>query len=420
VGFTALSWLGLASNAATAQQIQTRLPGFQAPASDTLESEILSRISVTGQYQPDDLARLSRLAVLESIATSVNIREDLRGSPLGNRLEEQATLLWDASQVFSDTVSSQAIDVDTMTRARDDFAEAKASLGQLEATLGGLSGVSNRAASHLQAVSRLFDASSVAMGAIESNLPGSGLGPLTEAIDLDALRTHAQNLANELVVLIAKVSDSQSGRAKNQPVLDGLNALASLVRDFARSLVLMPAFTELKQSVRVIRRRLWRLEAAVKASEWPADWQRQWRTVRERANQLSDDFGLPRVIVFAPRDARAAGSDRELIARVDRSIAWVDEYLTAMGPELKKNPAGARFNQDVAKLRRQLLELRRGAAANEPKARLSQRLGAIEVMNQGLAGRARDLERSVDNVISARFKDPSQAVSGLCRAITGP
>jgi hypothetical protein len=409
----AASWLWLGSEAAVAQQIQTRLPGFQAPASDSLETEILGRLSITGAYQPDDLARLSRLAVLESIATLVNIRDDLAGSPLGSRLEEQAASLWDASQVFSDTVSSQTLDVNTMSRAQDEFAEMKAAFQQLEATFRGLSGASDRAADHLQAVSRLFDASSAAMGAVESNLASSAPAPAPQTVDFDMMRTQAQLLANDLVILIARLRDSEPGLSRSKDVLKDLDAMASLVRDFQRRLVLEPSFKELKESYRVIRRRMWQVESAIYPLAWPAEHRRQWRMVRERANSLSDDFGLPRVIAVAQPGQRVAGSDRRFLAQVDRSISWVDEYLAVIRPELTKSPLEAQFGQDVAKMRRQLLELRRRAAANEPVERLSQRLRDIEVTNQGLSGRSRDLERDGRGEFAARFRNPAEAVSGL-------
>src|SRR5262249_1704785 len=105
LGMAAAGWVVFGTCAARGQQIQTRLPGLQAPASDNLESQILARISVTGEFQPDDLPRLARLAVLESIAATTHIQDDLAGSPLGMRLAEQATALWDASEAFSETVS---------------------------------------------------------------------------------------------------------------------------------------------------------------------------------------------------------------------------------------------------------------------------------------------------------------------------
>ncbi len=80
--------------------VQHRLPAFQAPASDSLEAEMLSRLALTGEYQPDDLPRLARLAVLESISMLVNVRADLPDSVLGNQLDQEITALWNGSQDF--------------------------------------------------------------------------------------------------------------------------------------------------------------------------------------------------------------------------------------------------------------------------------------------------------------------------------
>ena len=64
-------WMIGVQHPVAAQQIQIRLPGFQAPASDNLEAQILGRLSTTAQYQPDDLAILARLTVLESISMNL-------------------------------------------------------------------------------------------------------------------------------------------------------------------------------------------------------------------------------------------------------------------------------------------------------------------------------------------------------------
>ena len=62
-----------------------RFAGTAAPA----------RLKQTGEYLPDDLPRLARLAVLESISMLVNVRADLRGGITGNQLEEEITVLWE-------------------------------------------------------------------------------------------------------------------------------------------------------------------------------------------------------------------------------------------------------------------------------------------------------------------------------------
>jgi len=410
---TIVSWPLIGFHPVIAQQIQNRLPGLQAPVSDNLESQILGRISVTGEYQPEDLPRLARLTVLESISTLVNITDDLRDSPLGIRLESEATSLWDASQVFSETVSSGPLDLTTLSRAQSDYVDVGAAYRQLKATMGELPGASVRAADNLQAVTSLLSATNEVAGAMEADLLRTVPLPVDRSLDLDQMREQSQRLANDLVVLIGKVSDPRGGGARRDGVLEDLNGMLTLVQDFGRRLPLQLAFKELQESFRVIRRRMWHVEAKIFALEWPADLQRQWRLVRERTNAISDDFGLPRVIVLAPRVPRAAGSNHKLVAQVDRSVAWVDEYLAEVRPELRKTPAGARFEADVVKLRRLLLEFRRSATANESTERLARAVREIEVTNQGLAGLARDLDRDHRDDIVSRFRNPAQAVNSL-------
>ena len=321
--------------------------------------------------------------------------------------------LWDASEVFSETVSSAPLDLTTLSRAQSEYVDVGAAYRQLEATMGELPGMSVRAATHLQAVTSLLSATNEVTGEMEANLLRTVPLPVDRSLDLDVMREQAQLLANDLVVLIGKVRDSRGGRAQRDGVLEDLNGMLALVQDFGRRLSLQLAFKELQESFRVIRRRMWHVEAKIIPLGWPADLQRQWRGVRERTNAISDDFGLPRVIVLGPRVARAAGSNHKLVAQVDRSVAWVDEYLAEVRPELRKTPAGSRFEAKVVKMRRQLLEFRRSATANESTERLSREVREIEVTNKGLAGLARDLNRELRDDIVARFRNPAQAVNSL-------
>ena len=101
------------------------------------------------------------------------------------------------------------------------------------------------------------------------------------------------------------------------------------------------------------------------------------------------------------------------MAQVDRSIAWVDEFRTERGRELRRTPDGARFDGDVVKLRRRLLELRQRATANEPAERLAQALGEIEVTNRQLGAVCKQLDSPGRDDIAARFRSPAQAVDSL-------
>jgi len=395
-----------------AQQIQTRLPALQDPVSDSLETQILARLSM-GQSQPDDLPRLARMTVLESIWILSNVQNDLRDTSAGVRVEQQIATFWDAAQVLSEDISSSPLDMTTLSRAQAESGDMVAAYRQMEATLGELPGFSDRAATHMQDITRLINAMSSVMGTMEGNLLSTVPPPTNRSVNLESMREQAQLLANDLVVLIGSVKDSQRGRAASDGMLEDLNGTLTAVQDFIRLLPLEPSFNDLQKSFRVARRRMWHAEAGITQLEWPPELKRRWRGVRERFNAISDDFGLPRVAVATPRVARVAGSNHKLVAQVDRSIAWVDEFRAEQGRELRKTPAGTRFEGDVLKMRRQLIELRRRAIANESTERLSQALREIELMNHQLGGRVDDLDRARRDDIAARFRGPAQAVDSL-------
>ena len=69
------------------QVIVTGIPSFEARGARSIENEILSRLAASGLYQPDDLPRLARLTVLESIAMVAGVRADLPDTSIGSRLE---------------------------------------------------------------------------------------------------------------------------------------------------------------------------------------------------------------------------------------------------------------------------------------------------------------------------------------------
>jgi hypothetical protein len=309
VGLAIIVALLIGSAPAIAQQIQTRLPAFQVPASDSLETQMLDRLSISGQVDPDDLPRLARLAVLESISTLVNIRDDLRDSPLGARLEREATALLDASQVYADTVTSAPLDLSTLSRARADFVDMGAAHQQLAATLGELPGLSDRAAAGLQVVSRLMNESSALSGAIESNLLASAPLPRDKSLDLDLMQVQARRLANDLVKFIGAVREFRGGLAEKDGVLADSNGMLARVQAFSRKLSLPLAFKDLEESFRVIRRPMWDVEARIARLKWPAELASLWRGVRARMNAISDDFGIPRVIRL-DRDHRNDGVAR--------------------------------------------------------------------------------------------------------------
>ena len=65
-------------------------PSFQSNDFPSMETLILDRLAVGGQYNPQDLGTLAHLTVLESIAILADVQADMPNSVLGVRLEGRA------------------------------------------------------------------------------------------------------------------------------------------------------------------------------------------------------------------------------------------------------------------------------------------------------------------------------------------
>ena len=81
-------------------------PSFQSNNFPSLETLILDRLAMGGQYNPGDLGTLSHLTVLESIAMLADIQADMPNTVTGVRLEGEIRQLWDAAAIFEESVSA--------------------------------------------------------------------------------------------------------------------------------------------------------------------------------------------------------------------------------------------------------------------------------------------------------------------------
>jgi hypothetical protein len=405
------------SRASRAQddQVQHRPPGFQAPGNDSLETEVLARLSQTGQYQPDDLPRLARLAVLESISMLVNVRADLPNSVAGNQLEEELTALWNDSQAFYEFVSTApSDDAASVARAGALLAVVDAGYRQIQGSLGALPGLSDRAADDMKSLSRLLGDVDSIMGTLESNAANQALPAQQPPARSDTLRGEAQIAANLVVALIGKVAEAGRGRPGRDALITDLTDMLDRLQGFCRLLSLDPPFAEIQADFRENRRQLWRTESRLVHLEWRAGLEPSWRLVRERMNGISDALGLPRVIVPAPSPRPLAAADRTVAAHVDHAVAWLDEFLSQNAASLRKTAAGAQFQTDATRLRHSLLELRRRALASVPTDQLAGSVHEIVRLNENLSERAAQLPRDTAGARStALFKDTAAAVRKL-------
>jgi hypothetical protein len=391
-----------------AQDIPARLPSFQAPASNNLESEMMSRISVSGQLEPGDLPRLARLAVLNSISMLVNVRTDLSNSPAGAQLEQELFSLWDSSEAFYDVVSESPLDAESAAEARYWLEAVGASQRSLQASLGNLPGLSPQAAGNLQSLSRLLVPIDSVIGSIESSLPR----PVVErAPDIGSLRREAQLAANDLVSLIGKSGDAGRGRADRDALMTELTDLLERAQAFSRLLAIRPSLKTLQDSYRIVRRQIWRVENRLSHLEWRAGLERPWRDVRDRLAAISTELGLPRVVEMAPVPRTLTVPERAAAAHVDHAVAWLDEFLAVSGQRLRMTQVGSVFLADAVSLRNKLLNLRRRTIAGDPPERLAELLKAIDASNESLSNRSAALASGeTGDTIESRYRNSADAV----------
>ncbi len=318
--FGAIAWAILPhpglSAASGQEDFQTRLPSFQAHERDSLQTEIMARIARTGQFGPGDLARLSRLAVLNSISMLVNVRIDVPLSTVDNGVSTAITALWDRAEEFYEEVSESPLDAATLPRAQILFEQMLAAQRQVASTYGAFPALSYDAAQRWQAFSSLSDTMSSAMAIAEANVAASRPIP-DRTLDPDGIRRQAQLLANDLVALIQNLIKSDPGGGARGAVEVDLAAMLGLVQDFTRKLAVETSPRDLRESHRQTRRLLRQIEAEIARLNLPGgaqlQLQLQWRRVRSACQ-----CHLRRVRIAPRHRSRpgpAAGRGREPEAR---------------------------------------------------------------------------------------------------------
>jgi hypothetical protein len=308
--------------------MQHRLPAFQAPASDSLETDVLYRLAQTGEYLPDDLPRLARLAVLNSISMRVNVRADLPDSTLGDQLDQDISALSTDSQAFYDFVNSSSLqDAESLERAAVLLAALGAGQRRVQSTLGVFPGLSGRAANDLQSFSQLLGHVNLLVGRLESNASGQAQPAQQPAVGPDSLRRQAQIAANSLVDLIGKVRDAGRGRPGRDALITDLTDMLDRLQSFCRLLSLDPSLAETQASFRGARRPMWRAQSRLQNLAWRAGIERPWHHIQAQMDAISDALFLPRVIEPVAPDRLDHG-----VARLDRKLAVIPRGSSVKSP----------------------------------------------------------------------------------------
>jgi hypothetical protein len=308
---------------AVGQIIAIGPPSFQSNDFPSMETMILDRLAMGGQYNPQDLGTLAHLTVLESIAAVADVQADLQTSALAGRLENELRLLWDTAATFEESVSAVPLNARTLVRVQPLFSDMEDAYQDVAATLGASAGMSSRAAAHLRNITRLVAASSTTMYAIESDLIAAGTPLQTRrVINPDPLDKQLRLLSNDVVALIENIKASKRSGPGWNAVKENLQELHSLIQSLQKTLASQGSNNEVDASLHAVRRRVWQTEARIVKLGWPTDLERKWREARNRLNVISDGLGLPRVIDLATRvqsdQAAANGTPAKPATRIYR------------------------------------------------------------------------------------------------------
>jgi hypothetical protein len=302
---------------ARAQIIAIGPPSFQSNDFPSLETLILDRLALGGTPDPEDLATLSHLAVLESIAMLADIQADMTNTPLGDRLEPQVRNLWDAAARFEERVSANPVNSQSIGGVQPVFNDMRAAYRDIAATLGGSAALSGRASAHLEGISRLTTATDSVMRAIEAEKPDNLRDRGFKNLDRDV-----RLLGAALGGYIQNVKAAKMQGPAWQTVSDNLTELLTQVRALTTRLGEQAARNEVAASIETIRRHTWQIEAQMARLKLPTDLERRWKLVRERLNVVSDRLGLPRVFEREPNLGNKAqagvGSSPQTVTRIYR------------------------------------------------------------------------------------------------------
>jgi hypothetical protein len=385
-----------------------------APAG-SLEYEILDRLAYTHRYDWRDLPRLARLTVLESIALYESMLADLPRTSIGAGIEGEMSMLWNTAQLFY--VSVTPSDVPSLVRSTPLLSDVEEAYGRVDAILRSLPGISQRASLHLNDLARLLRAMNALIDAMEAEaVPAPA--PAAPRLDPAALREQARLLVDDLRGAAQALRDTKPGPTSREALIADLDSLIDLVQGFDRVLA---AGGDALEALRLVRSRLWPVEARYLLLAGTPELAGRWRSIRRRMNAISDRFDRPRVIALKPATGPAASIDRKLLAQADRAVAALDEFLT-------KDPStatagGSQYQGDLAQLRSRLLLFRQQVAAGEPIGPLTRSLREIEDLNRRLGKRGRAearIFRGGPRLDPRGLHAPAQAVAKLRELMPKP
>ena len=325
-----------------AQIIAIGPPSFQSNDFPSMETLILDRLAMGGQYDPQDLGTLAHLTVLESIAALADIQADMQTSVLGVRLEGELRQLWDAAAAFEESVSAGAIDARTLVRIQPLYNEMLSRLSRCGSDL-------ERVRRHVEPGRRSLARHHQAHRRGRHHDECDRVGPARRrspaarrAADSDILDRQTLLLANDVLALDRKREKVQTpqlgmgrreGRSAGAPGPDSIFS-KNTVRHRVRP-------TKSKHRCTRSGDGYGKPRPGSSSSAGPPISSAGGGTVRDRLNVISDGLGLPRVIDLATRSpARKTTGSRITRKANDPDLSRTALSLAPGLIEILPEPAG--------------------------------------------------------------------------------
>ena len=354
------------------------------------------------------------MTVLESIALYESMLADLPNTLAGARVEGEMSVLWNAAEYFY--VGVTPADAPSLVRSRPLLANVEAAYERVDAILAETPALSQRVALHLYDLSRLLPAMNALIDAMESDLLVPAEVPAAPALDIAGLREQARRLVEDLRGAARLLGAARPATPGRDALIADLGDLVDLVEGFDRLLATGPAVRDAIESLRLVRSRLWPIEARYLQVATTPDLAGRWRSIRQRINAISNRFDRSRVIALRPVPKLAAGVDRRLLAQADRAVVALDAFLPNDGSSRAAAVTGSAFPELLGRLRRRLLLFRQQVAAGESPAALAAALREIEDLNRRLGERVRvegRIFRGTPRIDPRGLQAPAQAVEKL-------
>jgi hypothetical protein len=388
---------------------------FEIAPAGSLEWDVLNRLAASHRYDPRDLFRLSRMTVLESIAMYENLRADLPGTIMGARREGELSQLWDAAELFYVAVTPS--DGPSLVRSRPLLGDVEAAYGRLESTLGAMPAVSPQAALHLRNIGRLLPVMNNLIDAMEADqgvqegVPADPALPSARAW----LREQARGLVADLRGVEQALKDAKSAPAGREALLADLDGLIDLAQGLDRLLMEGAPAADVVEALKLIRNRLWPIQARFLQVARTRGLAGRWQPIRERVNGISDRLDRPRIIALKPGTAGrpSPGVDRRLLAQADRVIAALDDVSNPATSNGIASAGGSQYQEELGQLRRRLILFREHVAAGESVDSLSLSLREIEDLNRRIGERARAEAR----VFRGKARPDTRAIQSATQSV---